>query len=262
MQRLAELAQQTRQVDRVILVDNDSPDGTGDLVARSFPAVRLLRLPENLGPAGGYAAGFRAALEEGCDFIWAIDDDVELTPDCLQRLLLAAAAAPGSVVFPTRLPSDKPQGVGWHAVLIPAPVVRTAGVPRPELFWWIEDTEYFIHRIRDLGGIGLITAADAVVRHQLHRPRRGYPGWKLYYETRNTMFYRFHLRPGAWKRVRSVARFTARLLLVLFREERGAAKAWLMARGFWDGWVGRLGKIVDPADETARPDALSVGPPV
>lgn len=249
VRRCREVLGQTRQPDEVILVDNASTDGTVEHITAHFPQVAMLRLPENLGPAGGFAAGFTEAMRRGCDFVWALDDDVVVSPRCLEYLLAEAAAAPLKVVFPTRLPLDQKHGVAWRAMLIPKGIVQAAGVPRADLFWHLEDTEYFLHRIRDLAGYGLITSPRAVVWHGTHRPRRGFPGWKLYYQTRNSVFYRFHLKKGWWRRLKTVVRIGGRMAVILLREEHGPRKAWMMARGFKDGLLGILGKTVDPKSE-------------
>ena len=46
-----------------------------------------MRLPENLGGAGGFRAGMKAAYDAGFDRIWLVDDDVVPAPDCLTVLL-------------------------------------------------------------------------------------------------------------------------------------------------------------------------------
>ncbi len=249
IKRCVELESQTRVPDEVVLVDNGSTDGTANLIAHRFPWVKILRLPENTGPAGGYAAGFTDAMKRTCDFIWAIDDDVVVSAQCLEFLLAEASAQPLKVVFPTRLPPDRRQGVGWHGVLVPEGIVRSVGVPRAEFFWWMEDTEYFLYRIRDKAGFGLTVSSEAVVWNHSQRARRGYPGWKLYYETRNTMYYRLYINRNMRKHLRNMARLAGRLVAIVFREEHGATKAGLMIRGFRDGLVGALGKTVDPLNE-------------
>ncbi len=249
IKRCTEVTIQTRPPDEVILVDNASSDGTADAIARLFPQVIIHRLPENLGPAGGFAVGFTEAMRRSCDFIWGIDDDVVISPQCLEHLLAEAAMAPLAVVFPTRLPYDQKHGVAWRGMLVPAEIVRSVGVPRADFFWHLEDTEYFLHRIRDLADFALVICPRATVWHGTHRPRKGFPGWKLYYQTRNSIYYRFHLKRGLWRRVKGVALFLGRLAVICFREERGPAKAWMMVRGFKDGLLGILGKTVDPKDE-------------
>ena len=247
--RCIEVLQQSRPPDLVILVDNASTDGTVEQIAERFPQVVILRLSENLGPAGGFAAGFNAAMQHGCDFIWALDDDVVVSSRCLEHLLAEVADARPRVLFPTRLPTDQKHGVAWRAMLIPAEIVRKVGLPRADLFWHLEDTEYFLHRIRDLGGYEIAVSTRAAVWHGTHRPRRGFPGWKLYYQTRNSVFYRFHLKKSWWRRLKTVVRIGGRMAVIFVREEHGPRKAWMMARGFVDGLFGVLGKTVDPRSE-------------
>jgi len=247
VKRCTEVTGQTRPVEEIVLVDNASSNGTAEEIERRFPQVTVLRLPDNLGPAGGFAAGFTQAMKRPCDFIWAIDDDVVLSSRCLEYLLEDAEAPPPRVIFPTRLPLDQKHGVAWRGILVPAEIVRAVGVPRADLFWHVEDTEYFIHRIRDEGGFGLTVSAKATVWHGAHRPRKGFPGWKLYYQARNSVYYRFYLRKRG--RLKSVTRLLARLVVIFFREERGPAKAWMMVRGIKDGSLGILGKTVDPKGE-------------
>src|SRR5690242_13010769 len=68
---LAEILAQGPQFD-VLVVDDNSPDGTGDLVAKvadQTPRVCLLRRPGKLGLGSAYIAGFRFGLQEGYRFL-------------------------------------------------------------------------------------------------------------------------------------------------------------------------------------------------
>ena len=81
---------------RVLIVDDNSPDGTGEIAARlaaADGAVHVLHRPlkEGLGPA--YIAGFRRALEEGAGLIVEMDADFSHEPAYLPRLLEAAGHA-------------------------------------------------------------------------------------------------------------------------------------------------------------------------
>ncbi|WP_298229710.1 glycosyltransferase [Gryllotalpicola sp.] len=73
---------------RIIVVDNASTDGTADVVEAKrddFPEGLLVyrRLETNTGGAGGFSAGTGLALELGADWMWLMDDDVEILPDAL-----------------------------------------------------------------------------------------------------------------------------------------------------------------------------------
>lgn len=81
---------------RVLVIDDASPDGTGDIadrLAADLPYVGVLHRPgkEGLGPA--YVAGFRRALSEGADLILEMDCDFSHDPADVPRLLTAAAEA-------------------------------------------------------------------------------------------------------------------------------------------------------------------------
>lgn len=74
----------------VIVVDNGSSDGTGD-VARRFGGVKVLRSERNLGFAGGNNLGLAAAKG---DFFVLLNDDTEVAPDWLEPLAEAVMALP------------------------------------------------------------------------------------------------------------------------------------------------------------------------
>jgi dolichol-phosphate mannosyltransferase len=81
---------------RVLVVDDNSPDGTGklaDRVAAGNERVRVLHrtTKEGLGPA--YIAGFREALAQGAELILEMDADFSHDPAYLPRLLDAAQRA-------------------------------------------------------------------------------------------------------------------------------------------------------------------------
>jgi GT2 family glycosyltransferase len=84
LRALASLRAQTRPADGVVVVDNASTDGTAKAVARDFPEVTVLRNDENLG--FGRAIN-RAALDLDGDALVLVNNDVELEPEFLERIL-------------------------------------------------------------------------------------------------------------------------------------------------------------------------------
>ena len=73
----------------VFLVDDNSPDGTGEAVRAQFPQVRLLHGDGNLFWCGGMRLAFAAALAEDFDFYLWLNDDTMLEPDALDRMASA-----------------------------------------------------------------------------------------------------------------------------------------------------------------------------
>jgi dolichol-phosphate mannosyltransferase len=81
---------------RVLVIDDSSPDGTGEIADRladEFPFLSVLHRPkkEGLGPA--YLAGFVWALATDADRIVEMDCDFSHDPEVLPRLLAASADA-------------------------------------------------------------------------------------------------------------------------------------------------------------------------
>ncbi len=78
---------------RVLVVDDNSPDGTADIVrelAAREPRIGLLRRSGKLGLGTAYIAGFRRALAEGAEYIFEMDADFSHDPAYLPALLTAA----------------------------------------------------------------------------------------------------------------------------------------------------------------------------
>jgi len=81
---------------RVLVIDDSSPDGTGELadrLAEELDYVSVLHRPnkEGLGPA--YLAGFRHALADGADLVLEMDCDFSHDPNDVPRLVAAAGDA-------------------------------------------------------------------------------------------------------------------------------------------------------------------------
>ena len=80
---------------RVLVIDDNSPDGTGEIADRlanelSFVSVLHRRHKEGLGPA--YIAGFRRALEDGPELVLEMDCDFSHDPADVPRLIAACDA--------------------------------------------------------------------------------------------------------------------------------------------------------------------------
>jgi GT2 family glycosyltransferase len=89
---LASLAAGSSSLDvEVVVVDNDSRDGTVEMIRAEFPDVRLVALDENV----GFAAGVnRAAEEAGGEYVLLLNPDTVVHEGALDNLVRFARARP------------------------------------------------------------------------------------------------------------------------------------------------------------------------
>lgn len=224
---LEALAAQSRPVDRLIVVDNASTDGSAEVAEELLEAwgdrARLIRLEKNTGGAGGFAVGIAAAVvDEDTDWVWVMDDDTVPGVDALAGALRThekyVATGPddlavmGSRVVwtdnedhPMNTPKpkirasqaerDRAASVGameirsisFVSAFLRAPRVREKGLPIADYFLWNDDFEYSARLLR--GARGLYTP-DSVVMHKT--AKRGSsdadPGARFFFEVRNKLW--------------------------------------------------------------------------
>ena len=262
---------------RVIVVVNGS-GGLDDPTLEA--AVTMLELPRNIGPAGGFGAGMEAAFADpSTRWAYLCEDDVGLFKLPAPRLARVVARAEsvnsrpgvplGAIVaygrtfagrgahtvnaVPPRLddldltPVDV---ASWGATLLSRAVFDAGIRPDPALFFGLEDFDFF-WRMKRSGFRVLVDGASAraVADQQTtggrdqalaaRRPTDSDEAWRSYYHARNSiLFARRYGRPSwyLWHLVYSARRAQ----LVPTWGER-----WAIARGLWDGALGRSGEHAD-----------------
>jgi rhamnopyranosyl-N-acetylglucosaminyl-diphospho-decaprenol beta-1,3/1,4-galactofuranosyltransferase len=253
LQCLGAVIAQDRQPDRVLVIDNASPRSAKEVVGRSGLVsrnVEFLRLPENVGPAGGYAEGLQRFLSSRHDAAWLLDDDRVPESGCLQQLVERLGREPDpALIFPSDVDADgrAVDYPSWCGVLIPRAIVERVGIPQAAFFWWVEDTEYLKWRI-PAAGFRSVRLKDAVVYHD-QTVSKHRPAWKYYYETRNAVYFRVTIQGRI--RIRRLRRALIRTVgRILFREKRKFHKLRMTWRGYRDGRAGRLGRTVPVPSRT------------
>jgi len=223
------LAAQTRRPDAVVVVDNASTDHTADVLGARTDLPLHVITQDNLGGAGGFHAGVRAAYDAGWDRVWLVDDDVVPAPGCLEALLavdedcllavredLAGALVEKAAVdFDLRTPlairpkraavdtvyrdrASMPalvevQNVAFEGFMARRSVVEEIGFPDPAFFIFYDDAEYAVRARR--AGHRIMAVRDAVLVRQLDfNQQHDLSGWKGFYMYRNLFV--VHLRHG------------------------------------------------------------------
>jgi dolichol-phosphate mannosyltransferase len=98
----------------MLIVDDGSPDGTGDIVeeiGRRDKRVHLLRRPRKMGLGTAYIAGFKWSLEHDYDYTFEMDADFSHDPAHLPEFLRAIETA--DLVLGSRYRNGKVTVVNW-----------------------------------------------------------------------------------------------------------------------------------------------------
>ena len=100
---------------RILVVDDASPDGTGEIadrLAAADPAVQVLHREAKEGLGRAYVAGFAHALAEGAEYVVEMDADFSHAPSDLPRLLAAAREGADLVLGSRYVPGGGVEN--WH----------------------------------------------------------------------------------------------------------------------------------------------------
>ena len=223
------LAAQTRRPDAVVVVDNASTDDTQAVLAARTDLPLEVITQDNLGGAGGFHRGVRAAYDRGFDRVWLVDDDVVPAPECLASLLAVdedcliavredlsgTLVEKAAVEFDLRNPlairpkrstvdstyADRAsmpplvevQNVAFEGFMVRRSVITEIGFPDPSFFIFYDDAEYAVRARR--AGRHVWAVRDAVLVRQLDfNQQHDLSGWKGFYMYRNLFV--VHLRHG------------------------------------------------------------------
>jgi dolichol-phosphate mannosyltransferase len=105
----------------VLVVDDSSPDGTGELaaaLAAADPGVDVLVRPGKLGLGSAYVAGFRCGIERGYDYLVEMDADGSHRPEHLPEIVAEAERSGGLVIGSRYVRGGSVSGWGWHRKLL------------------------------------------------------------------------------------------------------------------------------------------------
>lgn len=253
------LLAQRPAVPGILIVDNASPDGSGDRLAARFPELSFLQTGTNGGYSAGNNAGIAWALARGARWVLVLNNDTVCEPTMVANLLAAAGRHPdaGALAPYIGLASDPGQpwfaggridltgrlGVHEHytaecpssflsgcALLLRADVLRTVGAFDPSFGSYVEDAD-LCWRIAQ-GGWTCWYAPSARMIHKAPAVHAMPAPWKIVLRDRNRRrFASKHLRGLAWLRFMTWFHATRALLAARYALTGDGARVAAIARG-------------------------------
>ena len=216
---LASLEKNTYSTHKAIVLDNASSDGSVEAIRSAYPEVEIIELTENLGYAGNNNVGIKTALGRSADWVFVLNEDTILAPDCLANLVEVGESDPQiGIVGPMVYHYDEPdiiQSAGgslsrywdsWHVaqnepdqgqidkphrvdfisgcgIMVRRAVIDQVGMLDERFFYYKEETEWCLRARRR--GWHIIHVPKAKLWHKgVQRDYRPKP-YVTYYKTRN-----------------------------------------------------------------------------
>ena len=98
-----------------LVIDNDSSDGSGEIVKNKYPNIEYLQLTENYGFSGGYNRCFKYLKDKDSEYILLLNNDTEVDPDILNNFIQAVGHYGKKNIFGGKIfYYNKPQLI-WYA---------------------------------------------------------------------------------------------------------------------------------------------------
>jgi GT2 family glycosyltransferase len=221
----------------IIVLDNASTDGSKAAISTAFSDVRVIELSENRGYAGNNNVGISAAMAQGADWVFILNEDTTLAPDCVARLVAAGERDPRvGVVGPLVLHHDEPgviQSAGgridrfWNAWHTGQNELATAAAPSPHQVDWISGCAILVRRAV-IEQVGMLDERFFYYWEETEwclRARRA--GWTILNVSEARLWHKGVQRDYQPKP--AVSYYNTRNQLLMMHKHRAPLEAWLVA---------------------------------
>jgi GT2 family glycosyltransferase len=268
----------------IIVVDNNSRDGSVTAIQDSFPQVTLLEMNENLGFVGGNNRGMTHAFKQGATYVLLLNNDTEVAPDFLDFMVAALTDIPNAGVAGPLIYYFTPPTVVWSAggkidwqrgattmisineddngqfgrspypvdfvtgcaLLIKRQVIEEIGPLDSRFFAYYEETEWCVRAAR--AGFKILTVPQAKVWHKISPEQREASPIVHYYMTRNRLLFLELTHASWWAWLTTLSEFGRTLISWTIRPKwrHKASQRRIMTQAIADYYRRRFGRVDIP----------------
>jgi len=247
-----------------VVVDNDSRDGSVEMITAAHPWIKMIQSKANLGYAGGNKLGYDYFSMKSKEYLWVLNNDAIADEKCLSAMVgeigkSETIGAVGSLICDAENPgivlAHGGGKVSWltgrvshitslaelnrldfltgASLLIPVEIIKEVGFIDEGYFLYYEDVDFCLNLRKK--GFSLAVAEGAIIFHS-ESATLGRRSVKMVYYM-NRSFIRFvmtHAPAPIWTLLVGLsARMVKRLITGRWKEAR------VLWRASMDGWKGR-----------------------
>ncbi len=196
---LLNLKNQSYQDFEIVLIDNNSTDGSFEMVKKEFPDVNVIKVPHNLGVSGGRNVCIVNSIG---DYLVFIDNDAEVEKDCIEKIVNIFEIEPKAGILTFKilnyytgklepscwdfdenlLKNDHIRPVNTFAgggCAIRKEVIKEIGILWDKLFFMHEEKDYSMRLLKTK--FGVFYAPQVKVYHKISPDKRFKPNERFYY---------------------------------------------------------------------------------
>ncbi|GAB9259317.1 glycosyltransferase family 2 protein [Ligilactobacillus animalis] len=206
---LRALLEQSIELVEILVIDNDSTDGTEKFLEMKGilkkKSINYIRLSHNIGGAGGFYEGLKRVKDKEYDWVWLMDDDTIPQKNALKELLDAnevvndntgekvsflASSVYGENGEVMNVPEIDNRAAAngylyWYkflkngivsikkatfvSILVSGDAIKRVGLPCKEYFIWGDDSEYTERMVKYAGNAYMV--GNSIVTHKRKNPR-------------------------------------------------------------------------------------------
>jgi len=261
---LESLRAQTLQDFEIITPDNGSTDGSLELLAARYPEVQVIRFPRNIGFCLAMNAGMSAARGE---FVFALNNDTELDPRCLEEVAAAMRAdAKVGIAATKMIYYDDPSLINsaglacnWEGIVV------DIGRLRPDDEWFDRRREVLaacagacLYRKAMLDDVGLFDPDFFISYEDIDIGWRAQlAGWRAVYVPTAVVKH----REGVTRQIRSRRSqfLAARNNICVWTKDWPLSLLLRHLPGIWHGWRARMRQLFRSGYATLMPSVVFSG---
>jgi GT2 family glycosyltransferase len=222
---------------KIIVLDNHSTDGSVEAIGAKFPKFQIISLEENLGYAGNNNVGIKAAIDQGADWVFILNEDTILEPNCISRLIEVGQSDPKiGVLGPMVYHYDEPDviqsaggilGPYWESIHLAKNEKDIGQFVEPHPVEWISGCAIMVKR----DAIEMVGSLDERFFYYWEETewclRIGKAGWRLIHVPDAKIWHKgvqrdYHPKP-------SVTYYGTRNRLLMFAKHKAPLQVWLYA---------------------------------